>query len=171
MLLVNLHYMETIMDKRTIAAAAAALTASFSIATYAQDTTEIENAFSQCGIGASIFQNNETAAIISNVIWDLGTTALSSQTSSPGSCAGAKVKAAAFIYDTYPSIEEDVVKGEGDYISALLEITGCESGSQANVISSMQDDMVNELSSSDDRLGKSVKMGASLDRALTLCNA
>ncbi len=162
------------MVKKSLIAASVALTASFSITASAQtpsSATDVENAFAQCGIGAAIFQNNETAAIISNVIWDLGTTALSSQTSSPSSCSGANKTAAAFIYETYPNLEEDIVKGGGAHVAALMQIAGCESSSQAIAVSSMQADLADELSADTDRLKKSVKMGASLDRALALCTA
>lgn len=52
------------------------------------------NAWKHCGIGAMIFNDNETAAAISNVIWDLGTTALSSKISSQESCEGAAAQTA-----------------------------------------------------------------------------
>ena len=57
---------------------------------HSEEVESIENAYVQCGIGAAIFKNNKTAAIISNIIWDLGTTAISSQTSSPETCEGKK---------------------------------------------------------------------------------
>lgn len=100
------------MSKR-FHAVAFAFTSAFALGSTsvaAQQATTIENAFSQCGIGAAIFTKNETAAIISNIIWDLGTTAFSSQTSSPESCSGASTTAALFINETYPVLEEQFVK-------------------------------------------------------------
>ena len=61
----------------------------------------VENAYTQCGIGAALFPNSGTAAAFSNAIWDFGTTALSSQTSSPSTCAGATTTAAIFIHQTH----------------------------------------------------------------------
>ena len=52
--------------------------------------------YPDCGIGAALFENN-TGATISNVIWDLGTTALTSATASPETCEGFNPDAAAFI--------------------------------------------------------------------------
>lgn len=141
----------------------------------AQEATEIENAFSQCGIGAAIFQNNETAAIISNIIWDLGTTAFSSQTSSPSSCSGAKVSAAAFIHETYPVLEEEFVKGGGEHVSALLDMLQCGESSQMAVVNSVQgrlaESFQDEVFGSASRLEKSANMGAALDAAIASCNA
>lgn len=141
----------------------------------AQDTTEVENAFSQCGIGAAIFTKNETAAIISNIIWDLGTTALSSQTSSPDSCTGAQTTAALFINETYPVLEEQFVKGGGSHVAALMNIMQCEASATASVVSSIQGELATSLSdeaflaSSD--YDKAAAMGGMVDRAMGSCNA
>lgn len=166
------------MNKRFLqtCAIAGAIAASFSVNAETPDSAaDVENAFSQCGIGAAIFQNNETAAIISNVIWDLGTTALSSQTSSPSSCSGANKNAAAFIHETYPVLEEELVKGGGAHVAALLEIAGCTGRAQGMVVQKMQADLSDSLSSEGfataSRLEKSVLIGASLDGAISACNA
>lgn len=163
------------MSNKKLIATAAVSAALFGFSVNAQpveSTADIENAFSQCGIGAAIFKKNETAAIISNIIWDLGTTALSSQSSSPDSCSGANTTAAAFIYDTYPSLEEDVVKGGGAHLVALMEIVGCNGAAHSKVIGNMQNDYVASIKNGvETRLEKSKLMGASLDRASTLCSA
>jgi len=163
------------MIKKTLRATSISISAFVAIAANAQTPTtsdDVESAYSQCGIGAAIFQKNETAAIISNVVWDLGTTALSSQTSSPSSCSGVNKKAAAFIYETYPILEEDVVKGSGAHLSALMEMVGCDDSSAGQVAASMQTDLIKSLESgADSRLDKSKQMGASLDQARTLCTA
>jgi hypothetical protein len=141
----------------------------------AQDTTTIENAFSQCGIGAAIFTKNETAAIISNVIWDLGTTAFSSQTSSPESCAGSTTTAALFINETYPVLEEQFVKGSGSHVAALMEIMQCDTSAQSAIVSSVQNEL--SVSFSDNaflvasQTEKAKKMSAMVDRAMVSCNA
>ena len=58
------------------------------------------NPFTDCGIGAALFPDTHWAAVTSNVIWDVGTTALTSATASPETCSGAKVEAAMFINET-----------------------------------------------------------------------
>jgi len=141
----------------------------------AEEATTIENAFSQCGIGAAIFTKNETAAIISNVIWDLGTTAFSSQTSSPDSCSGAKTTAALFINETYPVLEEQFVKGSGSHVVALMDIMQCDVSAQGAVINSVQDELSNSFANdafvTAPQAEKAKQMGAMVDRALASCNA
>ncbi len=141
----------------------------------AEDATDIENAFSQCGIGAAIFTKNETAAIISNVIWDLGTTAFSSQTSSPGSCAGAATTAALFINETYPVLEEEFVKGGGTHVAALMGLMQCDTSSQSTAITSVQNELAVSFADDDfvsaSQSYKAQQMGAMVDRAIASCNA
>lgn len=136
----------------------------------------VENAFAECGIGAAIFKNNETGAIISNIIWDLGTTALSSQISSPDSCEGASETAARFIDKSYHALEEEVVKGEGVYLTALLDIVGCPASAKASAAQNMQASFHGALKSGElsaaSSNDKSVMMGRMLDQtAMTVCSA
>ena len=76
------------------------------------------NPWQQCGIGAMIFPDNGAAAAVSNIIWDLGTTAVSTKISSQESCAGANVKTAMFIQQTFPVLEQEIAQGEGEYVAA-----------------------------------------------------
>ncbi len=84
--------------------------------------------YTDCGLGALIAQsldNESTAdvvAIISNVIWDLGTTAISSNLSSEGSCARGDAKTAAFIFKGYDQLEKEIALGNGRYLDALTEV-------------------------------------------------
>jgi hypothetical protein len=84
------------------------------------------NAWQHCGLGAAIFPDNGTAAAVSNIIWDLGTTALTSQMSSEETCSGNRGQTVTFIKETFPALENDVAMGEGEYISAMLELRGCD---------------------------------------------
>ena len=54
--------------------------------------------YTECGLGAMIAPNNGTVAAVTNVTWDLGTTAVSSNVSSEDSCSGGKKKTAAYIF-------------------------------------------------------------------------
>lgn len=166
--------MKSIKIRSSIIALSSALTFS-ATSVSAEEGTTVENAFAQCGIGAAIFTKNETAAIISNIIWDLGTTALSSQTSSPDSCSGAQTTAALFINETYPVLEEQFVKGGGSHVAALMNIMQCETSATASVVSSVQSELASSLNSkefagSSDH-DKAVAMGAMVDRAMASCNA
>lgn len=111
----------------------------------AAEETEM-NAWADCGIGAMLFKKNETAAIISNLIWDLGTTALTSMVSSKGACQGQDAVAALFIYRAYTNLEEDTVRGNGKHVTAVLGILGCESASHGNLINAVRSDFVGIVS-------------------------
>jgi len=80
--------------------------------------------YQECGIGAMLFPHSRTMAAISNVIWDLGTTATSTNISSPESCAGKSAKVAAFIGNSYDKLESEIATGKGNYIKTLSKISG-----------------------------------------------
>ena len=94
--------------------------------------------YRDCGIGAALFPNTHWAAVTSNVIWDLGTTAVTSATMSPETCSGAEVEAARFINDTYDSVVEETAKGEGEHLIALLEIYGCDSSVHSDIVDAIR---------------------------------
>lgn len=83
------------------------------------------NPFSDCGIGAALFKN-DAAAVISNVIWDVGTTAVTSATASPETCEGSSVAAAEFIHETYATLEIETVQGQGAHVAAVFDILECD---------------------------------------------
>ena len=92
----------------------------------------IEQVYKQCGLGGAIFGNSsEILAIISNVTWDLGTTAAISDSMSPETCQGGNVKAAVLIKEAFPSVEKDLASGQGAHLSALQSVANCDSA--ANV--------------------------------------
>lgn len=88
----------------------------------------IEQIYKQCGIGGALFGNSSPIlAIISNVTWDLGTTAATSDSVSPNTCQGGNVKAAVLINEAFPSVEKDLAAGQGQYLSALSNVAACAS--------------------------------------------
>ena len=117
------------------------------------------NPFVDCGIGASLFPDTHWAAVTSNIIWDAGTTALTSATASPETCQGAKVEVAMFINDTYPNVIEETAAGQGEHLSAMLQILGCSADSHSSIIQSVRAEMSDKVSSDDyssmDQLQKS----------------
>lgn len=136
--------------------------------------TTIGNALEECGIGAVFFPSNKTAAIVSNIIWDLGTTAASSQSSSPSSCAGTEATAALFINKTYPVLEEQFVKGGGTHVTALLDILECDQSAQQGVINNVQSGLTASFSdasfATDTEFNKAKKITALIDQASASCN-
>lgn len=98
-------------------------------AAQAQTMRDEPNPWLDCGIGAMIFpdDNLEVGAGISNIIWDLGTTAVTSAQSSPDTCNGtSNVRMAVFIERTYPTLEAEIAKGRGENLDALAEMVGAE---------------------------------------------
>lgn len=106
--------------------------------------------FLECGIGGLIFQKESLgwAAVISNIIWDLGTTASSSQITSPESCKGGQPSTAALIYQAYPVVERELAEGRGDYLSAILDMSGCAAEARPAMIQSLRGDMADWVASS-----------------------
>lgn len=99
------------------------------------------NPFSDCGIGAALFSDTKWAAVTSNVIWDVGTTAVTSATASPETCSGKQVAAAAFINNTYEELAEQTARGEGEHLSALMNIFECGATQQGRAISATREAM------------------------------
>lgn len=99
------------------------------------------NIYVECGIGGALFPNTHWAAISSNVIWDLGTTALTSATASPETCSAKKAKTAQFIFDNYDNLAEETAKGQGDHIVALFNVLGCQASAHRNIIAAVRLDM------------------------------
>lgn len=98
------------------------------------------NPWSDCGIGAMIFPNNDTAAIISNIIWDLGTTAVTSAEASKQTCKGHNVVAARFVYRSYANLEQETAVGTGEHIVAVLNILGCPNDSEQHIAMAVRKD-------------------------------
>lgn len=99
------------------------------------------NPFSDCGIGAAMFSETKWAAVTSNVIWDAGTTAVTSAISSPQTCNGKRVETAQFIIDNYDNIVEETARGRGEHLTAMLQVRGCDAKAHADIVSEVRSDM------------------------------
>lgn len=97
-----------------------------------------KNPWMDCGIGAMIFPNHEVVAAISNIIWDLGTTAVTSATASEGSCNGNRLAAAQFVTDAYANLEEELAEGEGQHLNAMMNLMACEAAAQPAAIATVR---------------------------------
>lgn len=91
---------------------------------------EFFDIYSECGLGALIAPKNETIAIVTNVTWDSGTTAVSSNVSSPDTCKGKKARTASLIVESYDQLASDLSSGNGKYLDSLALVTGCKEASQ-----------------------------------------
>ncbi|NDV92616.1 DUF3015 domain-containing protein [Alteromonas sp. 345S023] len=99
------------------------------------------NPWKHCGIGAAIFDDNGTAAAISNIIWDLGTTAVSSKVSSADSCEGKMATAAVFIQNNFNNVIEETSQGSGAHLTAMLDILEVNEAARADVVTAVRAEM------------------------------
>jgi len=83
------------------------------------------NPWQHCGIGAMIFPENGVAAAISNIIWDLGTTAVTSATVSPEQCGTTLMNVALLIDSSYDQLAIETAQGSGEHLNAALNLVGC----------------------------------------------
>lgn len=97
--------------------------------------------YTECGLGAMLFPTNPTVAAITNVTWDLGTTAISSNASSEESCNGGQEKTASLIYQTYPQLEKDISVGSGEHLTAMLDTAGCSVENRKTVSIELRSEM------------------------------
>lgn len=105
------------------------------------------NPWVDCGIGAMIFPGTPVGAVISNVIWDLGTTAVTSAGLSQNTCEGKRVKMAMFIGTTYANLEEETVQGDGQHVRAMLNMASCKSAAHDDIMRSVRADFSESLRS------------------------
>lgn len=103
----------------------AALSVGGGVSAQTKPTGSGPNPFADCGIGAALFSETKWAAVTSNVIWDIGTTAVISATASPETCSGKQVAAALFVRDTYDKLVEEAAIGTGEHLISVLSILEC----------------------------------------------
>ena len=99
---------------------------------------EVDNAWKRCGIGAMVFDDMPYAAVISNIIFDGGSTATSSSSSSPDTCNGKTAAAAVFIHDSYADVMDETDVGEGQHLVSLFNIMECSESAHPGIIKSMR---------------------------------
>ncbi len=101
---------------------------------------EFADIYEECGLGAMIAPKNPAVAAVTNVTWDSGTTAISSNISSPDTCGGGKEKTAAFIHDSYKALENDLASGEGTYLDTLMTLSGIHESSKLKFVQALRSD-------------------------------
>lgn len=116
------------------------------IVTLATSSAFARNVWRDCGIGAMLFKNTGWAAITSNIIWDWGTTATSSNVSSSELCEGSgKASTAKFINENFANLEEQTATGSGEHVSSMLNNLGCETQSHGAIIDTVSADLKNTV--------------------------
>lgn len=96
--------------------------------------------YEECGLGGMIAPTSPGAAAVTNVTWDSGTTAISSNISCPGTCAGGKERVAAFLYESYESLEKDLASGSGAHLDALMALLGYDAKAEAGFVEVLRND-------------------------------
>ncbi len=91
---------------------------------YATETKDLQGIYEQCGLGGLLFPRWPVGASVSNFTWDFGSTASTSGLTTPDACKGGQAKLAAYIYNSYDSIEKDLAKGDGKYLDMLSMLSG-----------------------------------------------
>lgn len=104
-----------------------------------------KNAWRQCGIGAMIFPKTGWAAVTSNLIWDAGTTATTSSSSSESQCAGRASTAAKYIHQNYAVLEEETASGSGAHLVTVLNILDCKKSNHGKIIESVRSNFAQDL--------------------------
>lgn len=101
---------------------------------------EFAEIYTDCGLGAMIAPKSDAVAAVTNVTWDSGTTAITSDMSSPDTCQGGKQKTAAFIHESYEHIEKDIARGSGGYLDTLLAFSGCQASARPAITKALRGD-------------------------------
>ncbi|MFG5379871.1 DUF3015 family protein [Yoonia sp. R2-816] len=107
------------------------------------------NPWQDCGVGAMVFPNNGAASAISNIVWDWGTTAVSSALSSPDQCQGSTVQVAAFVRLGYDHISRETVVGDGEYLQTLMAGINCDPAIQPALLADVRDGFAAQLQDTD----------------------
>lgn len=101
----------------------------------------------ECGIGGMIFSETPWAAISSNITWDWGTTAAISDASSAENCKGGKAKTAAYVFHSYAQLEQDLARGQGEHLNALMASAGCTAAVQPQVTGALRNGLTARVAS------------------------
>lgn len=125
------------------------------------------NPFSDCGIGAALFQETKWAAVTSNVIWDIGITAVVSATASPETCNGQKVAAAKFIIDNYDNLAENIAEGQGEHLVAMYQVFGLKTEAQQKATVLIRQKMAANVTSNEYKKLTLVEKASSLYNVVT----
>jgi len=137
------------MFSKTIKLSLAAVTAVILSTAQNSEAREFADIYTECGLGAMIAPKNEAVAAVTNVTWDLGTTAISSNISSEDTCQGGKAKVAAFINDSYENIEKDLASGNGKYLETLATLAKNDTQTKEEFITTLRSKFTTIVSTND----------------------
>lgn len=116
----------------------ASMVVAVSMAQVAEAKRDFGAIYIECGLGALIAPSTGWVAVITNITWDLGTTAIMSEASSPESCKGGQARTAMMIYEAYPSLETELAQGRGEHLDALFVLAGRDKGERSALIAELR---------------------------------
>lgn len=122
------------------------LVPAWSVAQDQNQPKKVLNPWIDCGIGAMLFTETGWAAAISNIIWDLGTTAVISDQSSQHTCNSKKAQTAAYIGTVYANLSEEMAKGDGQHLRAMLDLRGCSPAAHPAILAGLRPEFARSLS-------------------------
>ena len=132
--------------KKTFLALSFAISLAFAQTGTAREFADI---YTDCGLGAIIAPRTPIVAAITNVTFDLGTTAVSSNISSPETCSGGRARMAAFVHDAYNSLEVELAAGEGKYLDSLTALAGIEQKEKTAFIQNVRKQFAHSVAATD----------------------
>jgi len=127
------------MRRNTMKTVTLAFAASLLLA-QAASAREFADIYTDCGLGALIAPRTPAVAAVTNVTFDLGTTAIISNVSSPETCQGGKALAAAFINDAYEPLEADLARGQGEHLDSLAALAGVREEGKTSFMTGLRSD-------------------------------
>jgi len=136
--------------KTSLVAASAAILLVPSLSSADSDFGKI---YVECGLGGIIASavNDKTAnpliAVVTNVTWDLGTTASTSHFSSKNTCANQRTVVASFINQSFEKLEKEIASGEGEYLDALASLVTEGKTSTSEYTSKLREDFAKVVAS------------------------
>jgi len=129
--------------------AAITLSLSFTNVTVAQESRDFKTALEECFWGLILNKEDQRGLALGlNVVSGaLGSYAFTSATASADTfCSEKTMATAAFINESYPSLLEDTARGNGEHLTAVLELAGCNEAAQRLVTPLLRADMAEAVS-------------------------
>ncbi|MEL6838561.1 MAG: DUF3015 family protein [Pseudomonadota bacterium] len=123
----------------TLAASAAATLTLLSGSAFAQ-SKDIGDIYTDCGLGGAIFPDAEDpiGPVLVNILIS-SPTVLTQGLLVPGSCSGGAGVSARMMHAAYPQFEMETAVGEGEYLTALMDVMECDASIRASLIDDMRD--------------------------------
>lgn len=125
--------------KKTLTFVAAAAIATLSSNTAFAQSKDIGDIFTDCGLGGAIFPDAEEpiAPVLVNILVS-SATVLTQGLLLPDSCSGGSGVSARMMHAAYPQFENEVAIGEGEYLTALMDVMECDAEVRTSLIEDMR---------------------------------